>query len=300
MKQQSAYLYGMILCSHQNRLATNFPGPDGYAEVAETVHTVSGETANAAIVLARLGLGCKVDGNWIGGSTSSTVLEGLTSFGVDVSRLVPRSGYSGPEEFIFSDPHTRTVFGPFQKLLFTDQQWNEPEESDIESADLCLVDPMFGEQSLKAARLAKTHGKPLVGIDCAYDSELLDHYDVVAVSKEHLGFIYPGKSREELFPRYLKRAAGLVVMTDGGKNILYGRKGGPAQCLEGFRVETVDTLGAGDSFKAGLGYGLIQGMGDLEMVRFAAALAAINCTRFPGVRKSPTLAEVETFLAERV
>jgi sugar/nucleoside kinase (ribokinase family) len=124
-------------------------------------------------------------------------------------------------------------------------------------------------------------------------------YDVVAISKEHLGFIYQGESREAVMPRYLENATGLVVLTEGSKPVLFGRKGGTIQSLEGFQVETVDTLGAGDSFKAGLGYGLFRGMEDREMVRFASALAAMNCTRFPGVMKSPALDEVVTFLDRR-
>jgi sugar/nucleoside kinase (ribokinase family) len=299
MAMPKAYLYGMILCSHQHRLEGSFPSPDGYAEVAESHHTVSGETANAAIVLSRLGFRCRVDGTWIGGHSAPTVLQGLAAFGVDVARLVPRAGYEGPEESVFSDASTRTIFGPFKRLLFTTRQWNEPQASDVAEADLCLVDAMFGEESIQAARLAKREGKPLVGVDCAFDSPLMGLTDVVAVSREHLGFTYPGKSREDLMPRYLENAAGLVVMTEGSKDVMFARKGQAVRRFEGFKVPSVDTLGAGDTFKAGLGYGLYRGMGDEELVRFASAVAAINCTRFPGVQQSPTLVEVEAFLAER-
>jgi ribokinase/sulfofructose kinase len=90
--------------------------------------------------------------------------------------------------------------------------------------------------------------------------------------------------------------------------------GGEATEFDAFDVETVDSTGAGDAFTAGLIDQWIAGEprgvdeseetaadrdGVAPGVRFAAAVAAINCTsRFtqPGL---PTRDEVEAFLAER-
>ena len=57
-----------------------------------------------------------------------------------------------------------------------------------------------------------------------------------------------------------------------------------------------DTAGAGDSFRAGLIYGMLNGMGDRDAVRYAAAVAALVCSRFPGVIDSPTTGDVEALL----
>ena len=90
--------------------------------------------------------------------------------------------------------------------------------------------------------------------------------------------------------------------------------GGEATGFDAFDVETVDTTGAGDAFTAGLIDRWIAGEprgteesgeasadrdGVASGVRFAAAVAAINCTsRFtqPGL---PSREEVESFLADR-
>ncbi|SFR46612.1 carbohydrate kinase family protein [Halorubrum sodomense] len=88
--------------------------------------------------------------------------------------------------------------------------------------------------------------------------------------------------------------------------------GGEVAEVDAFDVETVDATGAGDAFTAGLIDRWIAGPsaeaaaeshgdrgGVVPGVRFAAAVAAINCTsRFtqPGL---PTRSEVESFLAER-
>jgi sugar/nucleoside kinase (ribokinase family) len=64
-----------------------------------------------------------------------------------------------------------------------------------------------------------------------------------------------------------------------------------------FAIEPVDTTGAGDSFRAGIVYAFLRGWDDARAMTFAAAIAAINCARFPGVLNSPSIDEVDAFIA---
>ena len=98
-----------------------------------------------------------------------------------------------------------------------------------------------------------------------------------------------------------------AVLTHGADGMT-AITGGEAAEFDAFDVETVDTTGAGDALTAGLIDRWIAGGAEESStdrdaaapgVRFAAAVAAINCTsRFtqPGL---PTRSEVESFLAER-
>ena len=67
--------------------------------------------------------------------------------------------------------------------------------------------------------------------------------------------------------------------------------------MKPFDVEVRSTLGAGDTFKAGCVYGLLHGMSDEELVRFASACSGIAISRFPLPLNPPTLAEVEALIA---
>jgi sugar/nucleoside kinase (ribokinase family) len=68
--------------------------------------------------------------------------------------------------------------------------------------------------------------------------------------------------------------------------------------MNAFKVEAIDTLGAGDTFHGAFTYRLVQTNDVVESMRFAAAAAAIKCTRFGGLMGAPTRAEVDAFLKE--
>ena len=69
--------------------------------------------------------------------------------------------------------------------------------------------------------------------------------------------------------------------------------------MKPFAVEVRSTLGAGDTFKAGCVYGLLKGMTDEELVRFASACSAIAISRFPLPLNPPTLDEVNGLLEKQ-
>ena len=80
--------------------------------------------------------------------------------------------------------------------------------------------------------------------------------------------------------------------------MLYGRRGQAIRRMKPFPVEVKSTLGAGDTYKAGCVYALLQGMEDEELVRFASACSGIAISRFPLPLNPPTLAEVEALIAK--
>jgi sulfofructose kinase len=66
-----------------------------------------------------------------------------------------------------------------------------------------------------------------------------------------------------------------------------------------FAVEAIDTLGAGDTFHGAFALALAEGRDAVAAMRFAAAAAAVKCTRFGGISGTPLRTEVEAFLAAR-
>jgi ribokinase len=69
--------------------------------------------------------------------------------------------------------------------------------------------------------------------------------------------------------------------------------------VPGFKVDTVDTTAAGDSFNAGLALALGRGDSLTESVRFANAVAALSTTALGAQNAMPTMDEVNAFIADQ-
>ena len=299
MSEFDVYLYGVMVNSTLYTIHTPFPGPDGYAEISKVQPNIGGEAVGSAMVLARLGLRCLLDGNWLGDSENGRWLrETVRQRGVDVSLLTIPEGYPGPVEVVISDNNSRTIFGQYVDLLFTHRQWNIPRKEDVGRASLACIDPFFHAESRLCVQYAMELGIPYVMIDCKADDELARNPLAIIVSGEYRNREHPGKDMDELFTWYQNTVPGLVIFTAGGERVIYGRKGGPVQTYKPYPIQPVDTAGAGDSFRAGVVYGLLQGWEDEQIIRYSSALAGLVCLSSPGVMNGPTHQEVLDFIKQ--
>jgi sugar/nucleoside kinase (ribokinase family) len=138
-----------------------------------------------------------------------------------------------------------------------------------------------------------------VTVDTPYDSEVAALADVLIISGEFRKSHYPSTNKEALFQQYLQHTNAIIVFTSGQELIIYGKKGERPHYVPAFQVDTIDTAGAGDSFRSGIIYGLLQKWELERTVHFAAALAAMICTKFPGVINSPTYDEIIHFMNQQ-
>lgn len=135
--------------------------------------------------------------------------------------------------------------------------------------------------------------------------------DVIKVSAADLAWLAPGRDVADMAIDLLDRGPALVAVTLGEAGVLAVRRtadGVATTTVPGFMVMVADTVGAGDSFDGGLLTRLAElgvtsraalmrlSEGEMtEALRFAVAVAALNCTR-PGA-DPPRRAEVDAFLA---
>jgi fructokinase len=131
--------------------------------------------------------------------------------------------------------------------------------------------------------------------------------DVVKVSDEDLRWLYPDRRDVDVARDWLALGAPLVVVTRGGAGV-FAVTAGLELDRPATPIDLVDTVGAGDSFTAGLLDGLgradllggarreaLAGIDESSLVSVldeASLIASITCSR-PGA-DPPTRAEVET------
>ncbi|MGN0432494.1 MAG: PfkB family carbohydrate kinase [Lachnospiraceae bacterium] len=297
------YLYGMIIASNSFRLI-EFLKPDEYSEIEESFRFPGGETGTCATVLSSLGADVMLDGTYIGRNSTQLIKDFYKDKSVDCSLLHFDDSFEGLEDYVIITGDTRTpmgTFGHFFSEAFRGgiKHWNKPNEVAVGECDVAAIDPFLGEDSDLAAEYCIRHSKPYVTIDCKYDSFLHRNSAVSVISGECLNNDYPNKKREEMFPLFQENGNGLTIITNGGKEFFYGRKGGEVKSFTPFKVDVKSTLGAGDTFKAGCTYALAMGMNDDELVRFASACAAVAVSRYPSQLNPPTVAEIEKMISVR-
>ena len=102
---------------------------------------------------------------------------------------------------------------------------------------------------------------------------------------------------EELIQQYAQAHDATIVLKRGDKGVViynddnvYG--------IEGFEVEVLNTVGAGDAFASGLIYGWSQGWEWDRSARFANACGAIVVTRHGCARAMPYKNEVDEFIEQ--
>lgn len=133
--------------------------------------------------------------------------------------------------------------------------------------------------------------------------------DIVKLSDDDAAWIYPNWSCAAVLDRILDLGPRLVAITHGA-NGAAARSATATVDVPGIAVDVVDTIGAGDSFSAGLIAALIDrdALGpeaDRELgedvlrpaVEYAVAASALTCTCAGAV--SPTRAEMDSSCSDR-
>ncbi|MEZ5786364.1 MAG: PfkB family carbohydrate kinase [Xanthobacteraceae bacterium] len=302
-----------ILCSgiaviDQVFRVSEFPLGDGKIAAHDYVSVVGGGAANAAVAIARLGGAARYAGPLGGGPgedpIGDRIIAALEAEGIDCSGCVRVDGASSAVSAVLVDAaggraiiHHRA--GVLRKATPADPERLVAEIDSVLADDHC---PQFAAPICAAAR---RRGLPVVldiekkvlpadllfamathrifsraGLCATLDLDNTISTDALAAALAHMA------GNEDAF----------YAVTDGAGAIPWCA-GHACGKVPVFPVEAVDTLAAGDVFHGAFALALLEGGDGVEALRFAAATAAIKCTRFGGGAAAPTREEVDCLLA---
>ncbi|RHW41642.1 ribokinase [Neobacillus notoginsengisoli] len=174
----------------------------------------------------------------------------------------------------------------------------------IEQADVVLAQleiPL--DTALYAMKKAKELGKTTI-LNPAPAQNLLT-YDLSCIdiltpneteSRVTIGELpEAGLTHRQAAEKLLQTGCGTVVITLGENGVdIHTAK--ETRHVDAFKIDVVDSNGAGDSFNASLAVALSEGKQLDEAVRFANAAAGLCCTKWETVPSYHTRTEVEAFL----
>lgn len=110
----------------------------------------------------------------------------------------------------------------------------------------------------------------------------------------HVDSLDSAKKAAEYF---YKKGVKKVIITLGSRGVFVSSDGNE-EIIPAFKVNAVDTTGAGDAFNGGLLCALAEGKSLEESARFANALAALSVQKLGTTPSMPTRDEIEAFLKE--
>lgn len=272
----------------------------GKKRIVELFQLPGGQIATAVLACARLGLRAALLGAVGEDAAREIILEPLRTAGVDLAgvRVVP--GAESQVSVIVVDRKSgeRTVLWHRDPRLSLSLR--EVRREEIEQGRVLHLDAQDPELSTWAAGVAREAGIPVVldadtsasGIDA-----LLQRVDFPIVSREfaeqHFGTRDPLDSLREL----AALGARFPVVTLGDRGAIAGGREGVIES-PAFQVDTRDTTGAGDVFHAAFIRGLLEGMGEAEILRVANAAAGMNCRALGAQGGLPSREELEAFLRD--
>jgi sulfofructose kinase len=151
-----------------------------------------------------------------------------------------------------------------------------------------------------AATWARAAGVPVVAdLDELYSGvdALLPLIDYLITSLDIPGRITGESDLRKSLPAVRSRYGARLTAATLGHDGVLAYDGTQFHYAPAFRVETVDTTGAGDIFHAGFIYGLLQGWPLQRQLEFACAAAALNCTGIGARGHIAPLAEIEHLIS---
>jgi sugar/nucleoside kinase (ribokinase family) len=285
-------------------LLPGYPQPHGPAakmRIRERHVLCGGQMATAMCACASLGLRAKYVGVTGTDDNGRRIRAELQGRHVDITDLVIRD-VENRFAVILVDETTgdrMVLWDRDDRLRLRDSEL--PVEA-LKTTRVVHVDDVDDEVAIRAAGLARDAGA-LVTSDIdrltprtAQLAASVTH----AIFAQHVPMHLTGLDDTEAALRTLRKTLDNVLVVTMGAQGASALVGDRFYHEPAFTVHAVDTTGAGDVFRGGFIYALVNQLPIEEALRTANAAAAVSCTRLGALNGVPTLAEVHELMAANV
>ena len=279
------------------------------------VPSPGGAPGNVAAGLAKLGNNALMVSRVGDDAFGRLLIEALRGFGVDVSGIV-----QSPTEKAGLSVVTLDEKGDRSFMFYRDQ----PADLNIRLEDikanwlaqtrvlhlgvLPLSAPTSAAAQRKAMGLAETHGK-LISCDVNFrptlwnDSadmlkagrEMIEHSAIVKTSLEELLALGDIDDLDAAVKALWHENLQFFSVTRGAEGAILYTRAGKFEC-KGFKVDAIDTTGAGDAYAASILSGVLHGIEPAQMVQVACAAGALAASKKGAMTSLPNKAQVYSFL----
>jgi len=279
------------------------PAANEKAQAAAFLSVLGGCAANAAVAIARLGGHAELVAAL--GALDDPVGRDITAVlareAVGHRGIVCVAGATSTISSILVDASgNRMIATRCDERLFAATVDDPP--ALVAGHDVVLVDNWLPDLVVPICAAARRRSTPLV-VDG--DGPMTAESDIVRLAT-HLVFAADAlraTAHCDDLPQALlvlrRHTAAFLAVTNGADDILW-LDDGTVRRMPVVPVTVVDTLAAGDVFHGAFALALAERRPEIEALRFAAACAAIKCTRWGGGAGAPTRDEVLRVLGQSI
>lgn len=254
-----------------------------------------GMAATAAVTVARLG---GVAAFWGRGGEDAAGLEmrkALSGQGVDVAQFrLFAEGHSSVSGVLVDSAGERQIVN-FRGQFPEEANWLPL--GDVATASSVLADPRWPAGAVALFEAARARAIPTI-----LDADVADPdvFEALLPLTDHAVFSEPalsgfaGSTGDAALARIAKFGCAVAAVTRGAEGVTW-LQNGVSHCQPAYAVGAVDTTGAGDVFHGAYAFAIGAGLAAADAMSFAAAAAALKCTRPGGRAGIPTLEDCLAF-----
>lgn len=274
---------------------------DRWAKPGETIFgkrlTVNpgGKGANQAVAAARLGAEVKMVGCIGDDVYGQLVLKALKENNVDSTyvKVLPGENSGTAHITVAENDNSIIVIKAANDLVspaLIDEAWEAIKEADIvllQHEIPAATNAYVIEKCYEAGVPVMLNPAPVAPVP----PELLAKVTYLTPNEHEAAILFAGQGKADI----LGRNQGKVIMTLGSKGVAYAEKG-QVYNVPGFKVQPVDTTGAGDTFNGAFAVARANGKNMYDSISFANAAAALSVQKLGAQGGMPYLNEVEEML----
>ena len=274
---------------------------DRWAKSGETIFgnrlTVNpgGKGANQAVAAARLGAEVKMVGCIGDDVYGQLVLKALKDNNVDSTyvKVLPGENSGTAHITVAENDNSIIVIKAANDLVYPaliDEAWDAIKEADIvllQHEIPAATNAYVIEKCYEAGVPVMLNPAPVAPVP----PELLEKVTYLTPNEHEAAILFAGQGKADI----LGRNQGKVIMTLGSKGVAYAEKG-QVYNVPGFKVQPVDTTGAGDTFNGAFAVARANGKNMYDSISFANAAAALSVQKLGAQGGMPYLNEVEEML----
>lgn len=232
-----------------------------------------GSMLNTAVSLGRCGMKVEMITELGRDKVGQTVLDFLSANGVSTSFVVPGDGFKTPIALAFLDEQGNADYSFYIKYPENrlNLSWPEPQKGDVVLfGAFYSLDPVIHHKIAEFVKKAKQNGalilydpnirknhlgetRKLMG----FIGENLSLADIVRGSDEDFENLYGITDGEKVFDRVRETGCRFLIYTRSSKGADFFSDRFQAH-VPARQIRVISTIGAGDSFNAGIIYGLVN------------------------------------------